>query len=73
MVLVFGISFAAYGFSLRVLHWGFTIAAACVAILGGLAIFAVGGCDPGVFPRSVALLVLCVGFLATFVVFGVRL
>ena len=51
VVLVFGISFAAYGFALRLLHWGFLIGAVVVAILGCLAISAVGCCDPGVFPR----------------------
>lgn len=51
IILVFGISFGAYGFALRLLHWGFLIAAIVVSILACLAISAVGCCDPGVFPR----------------------
>ena len=51
IVLVFGISFGVYAFSLRVLHWGFLIGAIVLSILACLAIGAVGCCDPGVFPR----------------------
>ena len=51
IVLVFGISGGAYGFSLRVLHWGFTIGAVVVLGLTGLAVCAVGCSNPGIFPR----------------------
>jgi hypothetical protein len=51
IVLLFGISGGAYGYGLRLLHWAFLIGTFVVAVLGCLAVSAVGCCDPGIFPR----------------------